>query len=667
MRSLVPRLALLLAVLVVAPAPAEAGVRWDHPWLPDHLLDFGHPAWDDFHPVDFFGYVTEEAVTTLEHLPDGSLRFVWDARIAIANPEMLPALLELDSLSAARNSKVVAFEATFKPQGGRKQVLDRRRLVERAASQHAMYFDGDTVLSLLPPRGEPGWLTVHLETLSEPHEGFEDYFGGVQFVQIGSACKRRIIRLRAPADEELTVETRSFDLRPRRRVQDGVQELEFVFSELLPSLVDEDMPPSMDAFPAILYSNQPSWSALASIVKDAWDPHLAPDPELTAFAQEVVADLPPDETLRARAIHDAVGDGWGYLGFYPGESGWIPHAATACWSAKLGDCKDRSALMIVLLRAIGLEASPVILWSGRSFETPDVPILVANHAIVQVIADGKPLYLDSVDSGIGALRLRESLADRHALVMGQDPGLYVIPPTDPEASLEEDEAYVSVQPDGGAEIFLVRHWYGEEASSRRSMWTGPDRVLWEQALREQLAVTYPQARIAEIVQKTHPEDDQVWRMEVTLQSTAFLQRRGDYGVFVPPWILRYRGLGAPSDRRHPRMVDPSWTRSVIKVFLPRGFSLVTAPKGDHTTAGGQLEGELEVADGESGVDLTLSVRALGGTLDIDEEKARGRFFAKLGAWQDQSIVVRFPEPASEPAAGEEDVAGPTPPPEEPAE
>lgn len=655
MRTAVPRclplllaaprcLALLLAALVLAPTAARAGVDWEHPWLPDHLLDFGHPAWGRFDPISFFGYVTEEATTTVEHLPDGSLRFVWDARIAIADPSQLPAFLELDSLSAARNSKVVAFQASFKPERGPRQILDRRRLVERAASQHAMYFDGDTVLSLLPPREQPGWLTVHLETLSEPHVGFEEYFGGVQFVQIGSACERRIIRLRAPADERLSIETRFFEGRPRRRVKDGVQELEFVFGNLLPSLVDDDMPPSMDAFPAILYSNQPTWEALATIVKDAWDPHLSPDPELTAFAEELVADLPDDDRLRARAIHDAVGDGWGYLGFYPGESGWIPHSAKACWSARLGDCKDRSALMIVLMRAVGIEAAPVILWSGRSFATPKVPILVANHAIVQVMADGEALYLDSVDTGIGALRLRETLADRAALVMGADPGLYMIPPTDPEASLEEDEAYVSVQPDGSAEIFLTRHWYGEDASARRSMWTGPDRVLWEQALREQLAVTYPRARIAEIVQKPHADDDQVWRMEVTLRSETFLQRRGDYGVFTPPWILRWRSEGAAQDRRHPRRVDPSWSRSVIRVFLPRGFSLVAAPTAEVTSVSRMLKGKLEVENRSGEVALTLDVRSKGGTLSIDSEEDRSRFFADLGAFQDQSVVVRFPEP-----------------------
>jgi len=636
-----------LACSLLLPPLAQAGTPWEHPWLHPRMLDYRHRDWGSYDELKLFGYITREAVTTLEHQADGSLRFIWDAVIDIEDPSVVPQLLELDSLSAARNTRVVAFEARFLVPGEAPSVLDRRRLVERAASQHAMYFDGDTVLSLIAPRERPGRLTIHLETLSEPHEGFEQYFGGVQFVQLNSACERRVVRLRVPAHQTLAFETRFVDVRPRQRVRAGVREYEFVFRHTLPFFAADAMPPSLDAFPSILYSNQPSWEALAAIVRAAWEPHLSSDPAMDAWAAELVADAGDDVRSKARAIHDAVADGWGYLGFYPGESGWIPHSARACYGARLGDCKDRTALMVALMRSQGIRADPTIIWSGAPFRAPDVPVIIANHAIVHVDPGdgGGAMYLDSVDSGIGADLLRESLSGRQALVLGSEPGLRAVPDALREHWLEEDEAFVSVQPDGSAEVFLVRHWHGQEASNRKEMHAGPNRVLWERALRERLAATYPEATVSTIVQHPHPKDDQVWRLEVTLRSGGFVQRTGRLGVVVPPWIVRWSRDIAGDGRRHPRVVQGSWFRSTVRVYLPAGVEVVRAPDPAVGSVGERLLGSIAVHQTKSEIALTLDVQSTPGWMEIEEEADRARFYTTVASWQDQSVVLRFPEEA----------------------
>ncbi len=639
-------LALALLCLLL-PAPAEAEVTWDHEWLHPRMFDYTHPDWGRFDPLAFFGYLTVSAETTLEHLPDGSLRFTWDAEILIADPRSVPALLELDSLSAARNTRIEEFEARFSARGEPVQVLDRRRLVERAAADHAMYFDGDTVLSLIAPRERPGTLRVHLQTLSEPHEGFQGYFGGVQFLQLNSPCARRVIRLRVPADEALRFETRSFDARPGVRLRKGVREYEFVFERMLPTFADAGMPPSLDAFPALLYSNQPDWESLGTIVRAAWEPHLGSTEGMDAWARALAAEAGDQPRKAARAIHDAVADGWGYLGFYPGESGWIPHAATACYDARLGDCKDRTALMVALMRAAGLDAAPVIIWSGERFATPKVPVIVANHAIVAVEpGDGGPtLFLDSVDAGIGAEKLRGSLSDRDALHLGPMPSLVRVPPAPRDHWLEEDEAFVSVQPDGSAEVFLVQQWHGQEAALRKEMDAGPDRVLWERALRERLAVTYPEAVVTRIVQTPHPADDQVWRLEVTLSSATFVERTGSLGVLSPPWLVRWARDVDVDDRRHPRVLQGSWFKSTVRIFLPRGVEVLRAPDPEVAAGGARLSSSLTVSSRTGELALALEVEARPGRLDGDDDPLLADFYGRVATWQDQSVVLRFPETA----------------------
>ena len=635
-----PRVVIIALLLGLVPALAAAGPRWEHPYLPDRMFDYRHGDWRGGDPLDWFGYRFKHAESTFEHLPDGSGRFTWDVVIDIDDPTTLPAILELGSLMGARATRIEEFSASFQSRSGT-QELDQRRLVERSAAQHAMYFDGSTVLSFIPPRSEPGRLVIHLQTFSEPHAGFEDYFGGVQFIQASTVCVRRILRFRLPADQRLQFETRFVDTAPKTRVRKGMREYTFEFTELLPMFTQEGMPPSLDVYPSILYSNQPSWEDLGAMVADAWNPHLDSTPEMQAWAEEITAGL-DTPAAKALAIHDAVADGWGYLGFYPGESGWVPHAATACYSARLGDCKDRTALMVVLMRAVGLAAAPSIIWSGEAFRTPRVPVILANHAIVHVADADAPPFLDSVDAGIGAGRLRATLSDRDALVLGDRPRLVRVPEPTRDHWREEDEAFVSVQPDGSASIFLARHWHGQEANERKAIYAGPNRVWWERALREQLLEEYPRATIDAISQGPHPDDDQVWRMEVTVTSRGFVERLGDYGVVTPPWSVRWSELMVEDQRLHPRVVAGAWHQSTVRMFLPKGFELIRVPAGDTASSGGAMRATFDVVERAGELELAIDVEALPARLEPGDEGSRRSFYKDIATWQDQAVVVRFP-------------------------
>ncbi len=646
-------LAFALVLGLAAPA-ARAGVRWEHPWLPDRMFDYRHADWAGSEPLDWFGYRYRQAEATFEHLPDGSARFTWDAVIDIVDPGALPELLELDSLGSSLNTKVEEFSATF-TSGGQTHHLDQRRLVERSASQHAMYFDGSTILSLIPPRHQPGRLVIHLSTFSEPHEGFEDYFGGVQFVQLGAPCERRVLRLRLPAEQRLSFETRFVDARPAQRVIKGVREYTFRFNELLPMFPQEGMPPSLDTYPSIIYSNQATWEDLGAMVARAWEPHLTSSPEMDAWAAQLTDGI-ANERDKALAIHDAVADGWGYLGFYPGESGWVPHPASTCYAARLGDCKDRTALMVTLMRAVGVRAAPAIIWSGTAFQTPAVPVILANHAVVQAGDPTDPLFLDSVDTGIGAGQLRETLSARDALVLGDPPRLLRVPDAGREHWLEEDEAFVSVQPDGSAQIFVVRNWHGQAANARKAQWSGSDRIWWERALREQLRKEYPEATIEAISQGPRDDDDQVWRMQVTLTSKHFVQRLGPYGVVTPPWVVRWSGLVDDADRMHPRVVEGSWHKSSVRIFLPAGFELVRVPEADARDGGSLLRSAFDVTQRFGELTLALDVEATPGRLGTEDEGDRTRFFQQLQTWQDQAVVLRFPLVAQAPRPADGDGA-----------
>ncbi|UUZ53095.1 transglutaminase domain-containing protein [Massilia sp. H-1] len=89
-----------------------------------------------------------------------------------------------------------------------------------------------------------------------------------------------------------------------------------------------------------------------------------------------------------------------YFSLSIGENAQRPHAPDVVLKRRYGDCKDKSYLLISLLRELGVTARPVLL----SADAPRVNAkLLAtstwfNHVIVQITLDGRDYYVDPTRS-----------------------------------------------------------------------------------------------------------------------------------------------------------------------------------------------------------------------------------------------------------------------------
>jgi hypothetical protein len=147
----------------------------------------------------------------------------------------------------------------------------------------------------------------------------------------------------------------------------------------------------------------------------------------------IVDQLAADETLRqaahqavpramaeldkVRAIHALVLTGTRYVGLEFGIHGFKPYKVTQVLARRFGDCKDKAALMVALLREVGVEAELVLLRTRRAgrIDTQPASLAVFDHAIAYVPRLG--LYLDgtaefsgmdelpSQDQGVMGLRV----------------------------------------------------------------------------------------------------------------------------------------------------------------------------------------------------------------------------------------------------------------------
>ena len=90
-----------------------------------------------------------------------------------------------------------------------------------------------------------------------------------------------------------------------------------------------------------------------------------------------------------------------YFALVLGVGGYTPTAADQTWTQRFGDCKAKSALLMALLRELGVKAEAAVVTSVNGEGAPArLPRLsVFNHVIVRAEIKGKVYWLDGTRSG----------------------------------------------------------------------------------------------------------------------------------------------------------------------------------------------------------------------------------------------------------------------------
>jgi len=593
----------MAASLLALPARAaddedEGSISWQHDWVPTRMFSYAHKAWGNKIKEGDFGAFFVKNDLTIRHGADGTTVRRWEFEFKVQEPGGAGRAFHVASKSSLTKTAFREFDVTWSS-GGVSRSFSEDDVLEWSYDAGSIYIGDNTGQWLQLDGSKRGVLRGVIETIDQPNPGFESLIADSELLQTGVPSKSRTISVEVPVGTPLRFDTRFFTMpSPTTPETDrGFDRYTFAFEKLWGMWGERSMPHIFDSYPSLWWSNQDSWEAFSAHADGLWEPELVANEPMRAWAGELTEGLTGTRE-RALAIHDAIADGWDYLGFYPGESGWIPHPATQCYAARIGDCKDKTALMITLMRAVGLSAHPALINASSSFEVSPVPVPFFNHAIVWVEDADAPdggFFLDSVDAGIGAYPVRASLADRDALVVDASKGRLVrVPLTPAERWLEEDVMDIELATDGSATATVIRRYVGMSANGIAGTIAGASAEQVNRGLRAQLLYALPGASITAMEHGPDPSDpDDIYSVRATLQLDSLLSMQGDHAVFTPPWIWSWNTRSVEVDsstRRHPEVLSPSNRRGVVRLHLPDGLSVLALPSD-----GGEERGTMRLA------------------------------------------------------------------------
>ncbi|QSQ19518.1 DUF3857 domain-containing protein [Pyxidicoccus parkwayensis] len=342
-------------------------------------------------------------------------------------------------------------------------------------------------------------------------------------------------RLLWPASRTLHVKNHGTELSPTVTEAGGVREYIWEQRDVAALTVDDALPSWYDPWPWLQFSEFEDWAAVAR-----WAVPLYPTP----------AKLPPtlaSEVERLRAAHETpaarllgalrfVQDEVRYLGIELGPNSHRPHAPEEVLARRFGDCKDKTLLLVTLLRALGIQARPALVHTRwrQGLESLHASPGVFDHVIVQARLDGRDYWLDpTVSHERGALEDWTPPPFRRALpVDASTTGLVEIPEPDlTEPTLEVEEAYTESEAGTPSTLTVTTRWRGSDANDMRQQFATASLKDLEREYLNYYARSDPKVRSAAPLSVTDdPERNVVTVVERYALPSFWRDGRREFGT-----------------------------------------------------------------------------------------------------------------------------------------
>jgi len=448
----------------------------------------------------------------------------------------------------------------------------------------------------------------------DPPFFFVDYIGGSETAPL---LYGEVI-VDAPIDRPLALDVlHGVPDRLEDRIQNGRRVQRFCWDRPR-TVADESFSPDpTELVPTVLGSTFASWKDFVAWYGAAVQGFTDPDDQIRALAYELTAGAKTREQKVAR-LFQFVADEIRYVNYVSAEA-WLPNRPQQVLARRQGDCDDKAILLIALLRAVGIEATEVLLQSRYTAQpsvllSSRVAIPLFDHGIAYLPGPaGAPgTWLDPTNpqSRVGPV----PALDARALALFVQPGAErpVATPASSPADHGVDAVWtVRLDADGGGVVKAREEHVGDDGQEARRALAEPDtRAGWvEQHL---LAGWLGAARVRGPVQFMPDAGHGLARVQFEAEAKRVARREGsDLVVQLAPDVSMSGKFASMPVRTLPLVLPPEvaprhgvWR---IRIEPPGGFVPDELAPGGRADGGPFGRAELAIERVENGVMVVRSV------------------------------------------------------------
>lgn len=365
----------------VKPVPAPSAAPADDQGAVQILLQDQQIA---FVPGKTSSYAeTVVKIAKPEGLGVGNLSFAWD-------PErQVPTVHKLLIRRGDKVIDVLASGQTF-------------TVLRRETNLDAATLDGVLTANIQPEGLQVGDVIDFAMTIESSDPVLKNHVEAIAGGWNGASMMKAHARLQWPAEMAMRLRSTG-DLPKLKAAKDGnLMVAEVTLGPVKPYVAPKGAPLRFQFGRQLEVTDYRSWGELGAIMAPLYGKAAAiPAQDALHDELEKVRSASADPKARGEAALRLVQERVRYVALLMGAGGYDPVSAELTWSRRYGDCKAKTALLLGLLRALGIEADPVAV-SAPSGDGLDGRLPAAglfNHVLVRAIIAGRTYWLDGTRTG----------------------------------------------------------------------------------------------------------------------------------------------------------------------------------------------------------------------------------------------------------------------------
>ncbi len=356
----------------------------------------------------------------------------------------------------------------------------------------------------------------------------------------------------------------------RRYVITNTRQKEIIPEPRMPSLIDRE------AFSQLSIWTLGSWADISrwyiSLVKE----QMQSDGELEAFTRQLVKDKKTDEE-KIKTIFNFVSQKIRYVAVLLGPYTHKPHPAREIFKKRYGDCKDKTTLLLTMLKIAGIEGLPVLVPARSEAFDESVPSLqVFNHVIAAVRSGNKYFWLDGTNEA-AAFNSTPFTRPTIVFVINSDATYRFVetPPMDDNKDFSSLELESNINREGDADVNFTQSFSGKAAE-----WS---RYFYKYLSPEQRKTHFERRgiEVKELSFSSFTDTDKPFVIHLKGIYRNMAQKL-DENTMVLTNVVRldsYRDITSAKERKYPISFRASFNSKEKYIYaFPPGFKIKNLPK-----------------------------------------------------------------------------------------
>ncbi len=438
----------------------------------------------------------------------------------------------------------------------------------------------------------------------------------------------------------------------------------------LAPIADEPMSPSFkNMVPRIAINFSPNdasqavdrafsnWTEVSNWATRMYDPQVIVDAAVSAKARELTANAKTElDKIRAigtfvqniQYISIDIGVGYG--------NGMRPRPSSLVLARGYGDCKDKANLMRAMLKSLGIDAYPIIIYSGdanyvrqewaspRQFNHCIIAVKVSDATEAATVIDhaklGRLLIFDATDQFTPVGDLPNFEQGSWALIIaGENGGLVRMPVTPIGFNGWKRDVAVSITGDGAIKGVIREKATGQMSTYERGMFRSLSSTNYSKAIEGWLTRGATAARL----EKLTPTDrvaEAGFDLDVEFSAPMYGQlMQNRLLVFKPAIVSRTNSIYLTElNRKNPVSLHANSFDEMTVFTLPQGFVVDEMPDGINLeTPFGNYVSSYTVK--ENKLTYTRSLTMNRTTVPVEKYGSVREFFSKILASEQSPIVL----------------------------